>query len=40
MFNIIFLGDVVREDDEVEVSNDIEGPDISVLIKLFAIQSK
>ena len=34
------IGEVAHEDDEEDVPMDIQGPDIGVLVRLYAIHSK
>ena len=36
----IYIGEVAREDDDEDIPLNVDGPDIGVLVRLYAIHTK
>jgi len=40
MLNTVYIGEVAHEDDEEDIPLSVCGPDIGVLVRLYAIHTK
>jgi len=40
LFDLVDIGEVAQEDDEEDIPVNVQGPDIGVLVRLYAIHTK